>query len=175
MPVAAIPSHALTIREYSDELAGAFHDINAEWIGTMFRLEATDLQVLENPRRFIIDPGGAILFVEAAGLGVIGTCALQKTGERSFELTKMGVRTSVRGLKAGEFLLAAVIGRAGALGAELLYLLTNSRCQAAVWASHDFPDTEVRYDDDLGGVRWEGGHLRPSSSTRRSSWCWNEA
>ena len=38
-----------------------------------------------------------------------------------------------------------------------------------VWASHDFPDTEVRYDDDLGGVRWEGGHLRPSSSTRRSA------
>ncbi|HEY8053000.1 MAG TPA: GNAT family N-acetyltransferase [Steroidobacteraceae bacterium] len=132
IPIDAIPSQALTIREYSDELAAAFHDINAEWISSMFRLEATDLEVLENPRRFIIDPGGVILFVEAAGLGVIGTCALQKTGERSFELTKMGVRTSVRGLKAGEFLLAAVIERAREVGAELLYLLTNSRCAAAV-------------------------------------------
>jgi len=121
----------------------------------MFRIEDTDREVLENPRRFIIDPGGAILFVEAAGLGVIGTCALQKTGEKSFELTKMGVRTSVRGLKAGEFLLAAVIGRARGLGAELLYLLTNARCQAAV---HLYEKLGFRHDADIMarfGARYE--------------------
>ena len=50
----------LKILEYSDELAAAFHDINVEWIGAMFRLEATDREVLENPRRHIIEPGGVI-------------------------------------------------------------------------------------------------------------------
>ena len=34
-----------------------------------------------------------------------------------------------------------------------------------LWTSPDIPDTEVRWDDDVGGVRWEGG---VSSSLRRS-------
>jgi DNA-binding MarR family transcriptional regulator len=123
---------ALTIREFSDELAGAFYDINAEWITDMYRLERADLDVLESPREKIITPGGAILFVEAAGLGVVGTCALKKTGDVAFELTKMGVRASARGLKAGEFLLVATIARAKDLGAETLYLLSNKKSQAAI-------------------------------------------
>lgn len=127
----AVPE-LLSIREYSDDLAGAFHDINAEWIGEMFRMEETDRKTLENPRASIIDPGGAILFVEAEGMGIIGTCALQKTSATGFELTKMGVRKAARGLKAGEFLLNAVIDRALTLGADPLYLLTNSRCAAAI-------------------------------------------
>ena len=58
----------------------------------MFRLEQTDREVLMNTRERIVEPGGAILFVEDPGLGIVGTCALQKTGEGSFELTKMGVQ-----------------------------------------------------------------------------------
>jgi DNA-binding MarR family transcriptional regulator/N-acetylglutamate synthase-like GNAT family acetyltransferase len=122
----------LTIHDYSDALAHHFHDINVEWIEAMFRIEATDREVLESPRSRIIDPGGAILFIEAKGLGIIGTCALQKTGATSYELTKMGVRASARGLKAGEFLLGAAIDRAQAMHADPLYLLTNARCQAAI-------------------------------------------
>lgn len=130
----------LTIHEFSDALAHHFHDINAEWIDAMFTLEATDREVLENPRARIVDPGGVILFVEARGLGIVGACALQKTGARSFELTKMGVRESARGLKAGEFLLEAVIARAQELGAEPLYLLSNAKCAAAIhlYEKHGF-------------------------------------
>jgi N-acetylglutamate synthase-like GNAT family acetyltransferase len=138
--------NTLRILEYRDELAPAFHDINVEWISAMFRLEATDREVLENPRRHIIEPGGVILFVEAQGLGVIGTCALQKTGPRSFELTKMGVRAAVRGLKAGEFLLAAVIARAQDLRADPLYLLTHSSCAAAI---HLYEKLGFRHDADI--------------------------
>jgi len=123
----------LSIRDYSDDLAGEFHDISAEWISDMFRMEDTDRKTLENPRASIIDTGGAILFVEAKGLGIIGTCALQKTSATGFELTKMGVRKAARGLKAGEFLLNAVIDRAVQLGADPLYLLTSSRCAAAIY------------------------------------------
>lgn len=122
----------LTIRGWSDELAPAFHDINAEWIEAMFVLEPTDRQVLERPQDHIIAPGGDILFVEADGLGLVGTCALRKSGEGAFELTKMGVLERARGLKAGEFLLRAAIRRAGELGAQKLYLLTNSKCASAI-------------------------------------------
>lgn len=122
----------LKLREYDDALAHHFHDINVEWIEAMFRLEATDREVLENPRSRIVDPGGCILFVEAPGLGIVGTCALQKSGPGAFELTKMGVRETARGLKAGEFLLEAVIARAQTMGATKLYLLTNHICEAAI-------------------------------------------
>lgn len=129
---ASLTAGGLKLREFDDTLATAFHDINAEWITAMFALEDTDREVLEQPRQRIIDPGGAILFVEAPGLGIVGTCALQKTGDTSFELTKMGVRETARGLKAGEFLLEAVIARGVAMGADPLYLLTNRKCAAAI-------------------------------------------
>lgn len=145
----------LAIREFSDDLAPHFRDINAEWITTMFHLEDTDRDVLENPRARIIDAGGAILFVEANGLGIVGTCALQKTGPSSYELTKMGVRESARGMKAGEFLLAAVIQRAKSLGADPLYLLTNRRCAPAI---HLYEKLGFQHDADIMsryGARYE--------------------
>ncbi|HLM52404.1 MAG TPA: GNAT family N-acetyltransferase, partial [Pseudoxanthomonas sp.] len=99
-----------------------------------------------NPRARIIEPGGVILFVEAAGLGIVGACALQKTGPAGYELTKMGVRESARGMKAGEFLLAAVIERARSLRADPLYLLTSSKCRPAI---HLYGKLGFRHDADI--------------------------
>ncbi len=144
----------LKIHEYSDDLAGAFHDINAAWIESMFHLEDTDREVLNNPRKHIIDTGGTILFVEARGLGIVGACALQKTGETSFELTKMGVLAAARGLKAGEYLLDAILQRATTLGADPLYLLTSQRCEAAI---HLYAKAGFRHDAEIMaryGVRY---------------------
>ncbi len=146
---------ALQIVEYDDSLAGTFRDINAEWIEAMFTLEETDRDVLDHPRDRILDPGGAILFVAAEGLGIVGACALQKTGTHSFELTKMGVRETARGLKAGEFLLGAVIERAQMLGADPLYLLTNRKCAAAI---HLYEKLGFAHDGaimDSFGARYE--------------------
>jgi len=143
---AAAVSAKLRLREYSPELQRAFYDINAEWISDMFRLEQADREVLEDPQTHILDPGGAILFVESPDLGVIGTCALRKTGPGSAELTKMGVRSESRGLKAGEFLLAATIARAKQMGIADLYLLTNSKCAAAI---HLYEKLGFEHDVDV--------------------------
>lgn len=140
---ADLPLAGFTIHEFSDELAPTFHAINAEWISDMFSLEQTDRDVLENPRQRIIEPGGTILFIEAAGLGIVGTCALQQTSPGKFELTKMGVTAAARGLKAGEFLLAIMIERARLLGAKQLYLLTNHKCAAAI---HLYEKAGFRHD-----------------------------
>ncbi|HMI19245.1 MAG TPA: GNAT family N-acetyltransferase [Sphingomonas sp.] len=152
---AGVPAAGLIVREYSADLAPLFHDINAEWISTMFRLEQSDREVLEDPRTHILDGGGAILFVEAPGLGIIGTCAIRRTGSGSAELTKMGVRESARGMKAGEFLLAATIARAKAMGIETLYLLTNSKCVQAI---HLYEKLGFRHDAEIMatyGARYE--------------------
>jgi DNA-binding MarR family transcriptional regulator len=153
--VLAGPASGLTIRESSDELARDFHDINAEWISSMFRIEQTDREVLENPRARIIDPGGVILFVEARDLGIVGACALQKTGESRFELTKMGVLESARGRKAGEYLLEAILRRARQMEIEMLYLLTNSICAAAI---HLYEKLGFEHDAEIMrdfGARYE--------------------
>ena len=131
-PLDRRPSGGLAIRRYSDDLADDFYRINAEWIEATFSLEPADIEVLRDPRGRIIAGGGEILFVSAPGLGVVGTCALRKTGEREFEMTKMGVSSAARGRKAGEFLLRATIERAYAMGCERLYLLSNAKNQAAI-------------------------------------------
>jgi len=131
-PLEHRPRGGLKIRRFSDDLADDFYRINAQWIEDMYRLEQTDIDVLKNPRERIIDPGGDILFVEHPELGIVGTCGLQKTGERQFELTKMGVLPEARGKKAGEFLLRATIERAFALGCDRLYLLSNAKGAAGV-------------------------------------------
>ena len=122
----------MNIVEWDPALARDFHDINAEWIEAMFELEEADRLVLGNPQGTIIAPGGTVLFVEAPGLGIIGTCALKPDDSGGFELTKMGVREAARGLKAGEFLLKRVIERARQMSVGELYLLTNKKCEAAI-------------------------------------------
>lgn len=142
-----------SVVEYSDELARVFHDINAQWIASMYRMEDVDRDVLQHPRERIIEPGGVILFVQAEGLGIVGTCALRKSGPASYELTKMGVLESARGLKAGEFLLAAVIERAKALGADPLYLLSNAKSAAAI---HLYE--KLGFKHDAGIMQEYGAH-----------------
>jgi N-acetylglutamate synthase-like GNAT family acetyltransferase len=136
----------LRIVEFRDELAPAFHDINAEWITSMFVMEDVDRHVLQNPRETIIDPGGAILFVELEGTGIVGAGALRWSEPGQLELTKMGVKSGLRGLKAGEFLLDALIARAATMQSERLYLLTSKRCEAAI---HLYEKVGFEHDAEL--------------------------
>jgi N-acetylglutamate synthase-like GNAT family acetyltransferase len=133
----------LRIVEFRDDLAQAFHDINAQWIDAMFVMEATDRKVLENPREMIIDRDGVIFFVEAGDLGIVGAVALMKSSDSVYELTKMGVLENARGQKAGEFLLAACIDRARIMNMTRLYLLTNHICAAAI---HLYEKVGFRHD-----------------------------
>jgi GNAT superfamily N-acetyltransferase len=136
----------LSIIDYTDAHAAAFHDINVEWIEAMFVLEEHDRHVLTHPREVILDPGGAILMVASQAHGVVGACALMKTGDGVFELTKMGVRETVRGLKAGELLLHAVLECAATMATTSLYLLTNSKCEAAI---HLYEKVGFVHDADI--------------------------
>ncbi|WP_018998138.1 bifunctional helix-turn-helix transcriptional regulator/GNAT family N-acetyltransferase [Hirschia maritima] len=120
------------ILDFSGELAQDFYDITQEWVSDMFKLEKNDIEIIENPQKLIIDRGGIILFAKTPKLGVVGTCALIKIEEGVFELTKMGVRDSARGLKIGEKLLQATIARAREMKIRSMYLLTNKKCEAAI-------------------------------------------
>lgn len=130
--IESAPTPTMWARDFSDDLAEAFHRINAEWIQSMFTLEQNDIDLLSRPRELILDKGGVVLFAETAEMGVVGTCALMASKDGWFELTKMGVLESARGLKVGEFLLTKVLERASSLGVDKLYLLTNTKCAPAI-------------------------------------------
>lgn len=136
----------LRLVEFDDRLQPDFAAISHEWIEEMFTLEKKDTEVTEDPRAHIIAPGGEILFVEADGLGIIGTCALMPVEGNIFELTKMGVRASARGLKAGEFLLDRTLERARQMPIGELFLLTNSKCAAAI---HLYEKAGFVHDADI--------------------------
>lgn len=122
----------IVMKPFKPTLAHHFETINKQWIDDMFVLEAVDKRVLEDPQSHIIDRGGKIWFAEHPTLGIVGTCAFWNKGDNNFELTKMGVLESARGCKVGEILLKHVLKEAQILGIKKLFLLTNSKCEAAI-------------------------------------------
>ena len=120
------------IVKFTPERAKYFYSINAQWVNDMFVMEEIDEKILSNPQKYIIDKGGQVWFAIHKELGVIGTCAVKNFGDNWFELTKMGVLEKSRGLKAGEILLKQVLADCNKADIDTLFLLTNSKCEAAI-------------------------------------------
>lgn len=140
------PEDQLTLFEFQPKYAPFFELINAQWINDMFILEDIDKQVLQQPQQNIIDKGGFIWFAEHASQGIVGTCALMNKGDGAFELTKMGVLESTRGLKVGEKLLLHVLKESTKRGIDKIFLLTNAKCQAAI---HLYEKNGFIHDQDI--------------------------
>ena len=122
---------SLSIQDFQIQHAQAFRDLNYEWISTYFQVEESDRKMLENPQTHILDKGGAILIAELDQTPV-GTCALIKMDETTYELAKMAVSPKARGQQIGYKLGLATIKRAKDLGGKLLYLETNSSLKPAI-------------------------------------------
>ncbi len=132
----------LKLIPYRPELGKTFQVITEQWISAMFLMESSDKQLLANPQSAIVDIGGYIWFVEHPTRGVIGTAAIIPRRDGDFELTKMGVLEDFRDLGAGAFLLQAVLKEVQRLEVANLFLLTNSKCEAAIhlYRKHGFQD-----------------------------------
>jgi DNA-binding MarR family transcriptional regulator/GNAT superfamily N-acetyltransferase len=107
-----------------------FKRLNVEWLEKYFYVEAIDHEVLSQPERSILEPGGAI-FLARLGGEIVGTCALIRSGE-GFELSKMAVTERYQGLRIGHRLLETAIGAFRATGARRLFLESNSKLKAAI-------------------------------------------
>jgi putative acetyltransferase len=112
-----------------------FRALNEEWITQYFVMEAPDYQMLDEPERYILEPGGAIVMAEHQGQ-LVGTCALLPEGHGVFELAKMAVSPKAQGLGIGFALGQAAISKARQLGAQQLELLSNSRLRPALALYH---------------------------------------
>jgi GNAT superfamily N-acetyltransferase len=120
----------VVVRAFRDGDEGAFKALNVEWIAHFFALEPKDIEALDNPQRILAN--GAIAMAEIDG-EVVGTCALIKRPEPGvWEIAKMGVTTRHRGAGIGSAIMAHLIDVAPSLGAQRLYIETNSALGPAI-------------------------------------------
>lgn len=116
---------------FRPEYAPYFRSLNLEWLERWFTVEPLDEQVLGDPERHILAPGGQILFARQAGR-LVGTVALKHHGGGVFELTKMAVTAGSQGSGIGRQLLAAAIARYRETGGRRLYLESHSSLAPAL-------------------------------------------
>jgi GNAT superfamily N-acetyltransferase len=122
---------------YKPEFKEAFKEINVEWLKDMFVVEDYDLAVLSDPQKYILDRKGMIYFAIKDNKPV-GTCALMEIEPGYFELTKMAVLKSERGMGLGKKLLEFMLNKVFKSLDFKYFLLTNSDCKAAIHLYENF-------------------------------------
>lgn len=127
----ALSQATVEVLPYRPAWRDAFQRLNEQWLRRHFVIEDVDRKLLEDPQRHVLALGGAI-FVAVLDGEPIGTCALLKEADGLYELSKMCVDESFRGLGAGHKLLDATIAEFHARGGGTLFLESNSRLQTAV-------------------------------------------
>ncbi len=137
-----MPHDGLRIVPFRAEHAAAFRDLNLAWIEQYFAVEERDARDLGDPATHILAPGGHILMAELNGASV-GTVALMREDGGVFELAKMTVADSTRGLGVGRALGEAAIAHARAMGATRIELLTNSALTPAIALYHSLGFIDV--------------------------------
>jgi putative acetyltransferase len=136
------------IKEYEPAFAGAYKQLNLEWIEQYFVVEQHDREQLDNPDEYIISKGGYILFA-LYDKEVVGTCALIRTGECEFEMAKMAVSPRFQGKKIGRLLGEAILEKSRSLGAERVWLESNRVLETAVNLYRKLGFREIPMGDTL--------------------------
>jgi len=137
----------ITIVPFKNQHATPFYDLNIEWLETYFYVEDYDREVLSQPLKFIIEPGGHI-FSAIENNKVLGTVALLKRDEGVFELSKMAVLSNQRGKRIGQQLMQYCIDYAREHNFKGLYLYSNTVLENAIHIYRKFGFQEVPIPED---------------------------
>jgi putative acetyltransferase len=121
----------VNIIAYEDHHQPQFKALNLEWLDLHSLTEQRDLDVLNDPQKYILEPGGFI-YLAVDGDEVIGSAALMKEHGDVYELAKMAVAVSHRGKGLSKPLIETCIQKAKALKAEKIELFSSSKLQPAL-------------------------------------------
>jgi DNA-binding MarR family transcriptional regulator/predicted GNAT family acetyltransferase len=121
----------VNIIDYTPEYKKPFKDLNEEWITLHFKMEESDHKALDHPEEYIIDKGGHI-FIALYDGEAVGACALIKMDDKKFELAKMAVSPKAKGKGIGTLLGVACIEKAKELGADTVFLESNTKLKPAI-------------------------------------------
>ena len=121
----------IEVTPFRPQYSAEFRRLNFEWIERMFKVEAPDLKVLDDPERAIVLPGGMIFFA-VEGETVVGTVAMIRGDDGRCELAKMAVAQTHQRRGIGELLGDVGTAWARERGFRCVFLETNSRLGNAI-------------------------------------------
>ncbi len=121
----------IVVVPFRREFAADFRRLNLDWIERLFKVEAPDLEVLDDPEAAIIATGGMIFFA-LEGKAVVGTVAVLRGVGSRCELAKMAVALTHQRRGIGELLGGACRAWAAGNGLETMFLVTNSKLDGAI-------------------------------------------
>ena len=90
-----------------------------------------DKKMLFNPEEEIILKGGHVLFARL-GKEIVGTTAVLKRDENTYEIAKMAVTGKAQGMQVGRKLTEEAVAMAREKGAKRVVLRTDNRLRAAL-------------------------------------------
>jgi ribosomal protein S18 acetylase RimI-like enzyme len=132
---------------YREEFQAAFERLNREWIETYFVLEPADREILGDPQRKILDPGGQVFFVLEQG-EVQGTCAVLRHSAQECEIAKMAVAPAARGRGYGDLLMQASLAFAREIHSRRIVIVSNTVLNPAIrlYQKHGFVQVPLSSD-----------------------------
>ncbi|MFT7614525.1 MAG: GNAT superfamily N-acetyltransferase [Parvicellaceae bacterium] len=135
------------IIEFETKYRANFEQLNNEWLEEHFYIEDYDREVLQNPEKYILDPGGQILFAKVQK-EIVGVVALIVRDHGVLELSKMGVTDKFQGQKIGLKLMLAAIEYCRNNGANTVMLDSNRKLVPAItlYNKMGFKEVEVPKD-----------------------------
>jgi GNAT superfamily N-acetyltransferase len=122
---------SIEIIDFSDNLKEHFRKLNVEWLEKYFAVLQSDEFILTSPVESIIEKGGYIHFAKM-GNEIVGTFALIKIDEYSYELAKMAVTEKYQNLGIGKRLMEYAIKKAKDMGINRLTLYSNTDLKIAL-------------------------------------------
>lgn len=132
----------MEIISYQPQYAKDFKELNIAWLEKYFWVEPHDEEVLGNPEKYIIEPGGTIFFVREAE-EIIGCVALMKMAGGVFELTKMAITPKYQGKKIGQKLMEHSINFAKDQKWNQLIIYSNRKLENAIYIYKKYGFREI--------------------------------
>jgi len=115
----------ITIVPFEEKYARDFRQLNIEWLQQYFTIEPYDEYQLSSPVTEIINKDGYI-FLAKDNERIIGTVALAKETNHSYEVTKMSVTKDSQGKGVSKLLMDACISLAKERRWTRLVLYSNT-------------------------------------------------
>ena len=137
----------INIVPFAEKLhAPYFKSLNESWLKQYFKIEPLDHQILNYPKKEIIDRGGYI-FMMFRALEIIGTFALLKKEEGVFEFNKMAIREDFRGKGYGTHLMQFALHFTDQHHWKKLLLYSNTKLENSIYLYRKFGFKEVPLDN----------------------------
>lgn len=121
----------ISIIPYEEKYQPDFKRLNLEYLDQYGLTEQFDLDILNDPFKTIIEPGGFILLL-ADDKRAYGSIGLAKPEEGVYEVVKMVIDPDLRGKGYGKLMLGSCIEKAREMGIQKIVLFSNSQLTAAI-------------------------------------------